>query len=66
MEETPVRTASDFIDDIGFKVDVERARHMLSGGGLREESTETIIVGRRRALNQTTIRLAITSEHMRL
>ena len=42
------------LDDLSG-VDVERTRHMLSRGGLREEeSAETIIVMRRRTVDETT------------
>ena len=45
------------LDDLSG-VDVERTRHMLSRGGLREEeSAETIIVMRRRPIDETTIGL---------
>ena len=57
MEETPVCAASDLIDDVGLEVDVERTRHVLSGGGLREKGAEAIIMGTRRTLDQTTIGL---------
>lgn len=57
MEKTPVRAASDLIDDIGLEVDVERTGHVLSGGCLREKCAEAIIVGTRRTIDQATIRL---------
>ena len=57
MEETPVRAGADLIDDVGFKVDVEGAGHVLSGRGLREERAETIIVSRRRALDEAAVGL---------
>ena len=57
VEETPVSAVSNLIDDIGLKVDVERPRHVLAGGGLREKGAEAIIVGRWRALHETTVGL---------
>ena len=61
MEETPVGTIPNLIDDIRLKVDVKRPRHMLAGGGLREESAEAIIVVRRRALQKATVGLHLSS-----
>lgn len=57
VEETPVGARPDLVDDIGFEIDVKRARDVLSRRGLREESAEAVIVGRGRALNETTVRL---------
>ena len=57
MEETPVCTRSDLIDDIGFQIHVKGTGYMLAGGSLREESAETIIVMRRRPIDETTIGL---------
>ena len=44
MEETPVGTVANLVDDIGLEVNVERPRHMLARGRLREKGAETIIV----------------------
>ena len=57
MEETPVGTVANLINDIGLKVDVERPRHMLAGRCLREEGTEAIIVVRRGAIEKATVGL---------
>ena len=57
MKETPVRATPDLIDNIGLQVDVKGARDVLARGGLREESAKAIVMGRRRTLNKTPIRL---------
>lgn len=64
VEKTPVRAASDLIDDIGLEVDVERTGHVLAGGCLREKCAEAIIAGTRRTINQTTIRLERHVRHL--
>ena len=60
MEKGSVGTSSDLIDDIGLEVDVERTRHMLARGGLREESAEAIVMSGGGSLNKTTIGLRNT------
>ena len=62
MEETPVGTVSNLINDVGLQVNVERPRHVLAGGGLREKGTEAIIMGRRRALQKATVGLGRPSD----
>jgi len=57
VEETPVWTVPNLIDDIGFKVDVEGTGHVFARGRLREECAEATIVGRRRTLEKTTVGL---------
>ena len=57
MKETPVGTIPHLVDNIGLKVDVERPRHMLAGGGLGEEGAEAIIMVRRGALQKATVGL---------
>jgi hypothetical protein len=62
MEEAPVWAISHFIDDIGLQINVERARHMLPSGSLREKSAEAIIVFGRRAFDDAAIRLRCMSK----
>ena len=57
VEETPVGAVTNLINDIGLEVNVERPRHVLARGRLREKGAEAIIVGRRRALQKATIGL---------
>ena len=57
MKETPVGTIPHLVDNIGLKVNVERPRHMLAGGGLGEEGAEAIIMVRRGALQKATVGL---------
>lgn len=61
VEETPVGTIPDLVDDIGLEVDVKRPRHVLARGGLREEGAEAIIVVGGRGIDKTTIGLTISS-----
>lgn len=49
MEKTPVWTAPDFIDDIGFEIYVQGAGHVFARGSFGEERAEATIVGRRGA-----------------
>lgn len=44
VEEGAVGTSPYFIDDIGFEIDVKRARHVFAGTGLGEESAEARVV----------------------
>jgi hypothetical protein len=44
MEETSIRTTSDFIDDIGLEINVERTGHMFARRSLGEEGTEAIVI----------------------
>ena len=47
MEETPVGTIPDLVNNIRFEVNVQRPRHVFARGGLRKEGAEATIVGRR-------------------
>lgn len=57
VEKAPVRTRLHLIDHIGLEINVERAGHMFARRGLREESAEATVVGRRRVIKQATVRL---------
>jgi hypothetical protein len=46
VEEAPVCAGSDFIDDVGFQINVKGARYMFAWRRLREERAEAVIVGR--------------------
>jgi hypothetical protein len=59
MEECPIGTRPNFIDDIRFKINVKRSGDVFSAAGLREESGEAAIVLRWRALSNPTIGLEI-------
>lgn len=43
VEELPVGSGSDLIDDGGFEIEEDATRDVLSGSSLREESIEGII-----------------------
>lgn len=58
MEEAPVGSGPDLIDDVGLEVDVKRAGNVLARRGLGEEGAEAIVVGGGRAVNETTIGLS--------
>ena len=55
MEETPVYATPNLIDDVRFQIDVEGTRNVFARRGLREEGTETVVVGR--AIDETTVGL---------
>ena len=57
VEETPVGTATNLVDDVGLEINVERSRDVLARGRLREESAEAIVVVRGRALEKATVGL---------
>jgi hypothetical protein len=57
MEEGPVGTSSNLIDDIGFEIDVKGPGNMFSRAGFREEGGEAAIVLRWRPLDDATIGL---------
>ena len=57
MEQTPVGAVPNLVDDVGLKVHVERPRHVLARGRLREEGAEAIVVGRRGALQKAAVGL---------
>ena len=57
VEQRAVATRSHLIDDARLKIHVKGARDVLARGGLREESAKAIVMGRRRTLNKTPIRL---------
>lgn len=59
MEQAPVCARPDLVDNIGLKIDVERARNVFARRSLREESTEAFIVGRGRILRETAVRLVL-------
>jgi len=43
VEKLAVCTASDFVDDSGFKIDKDGARYMLARSGFAEESVEGVV-----------------------
>jgi hypothetical protein len=47
VEETPVRTIPDLVNDIGLEVNVQRTGHVFARGSFGEESAEATIVVRR-------------------
>ena len=55
VEETPVYATPNLIDDVRFEIDVEGARNVFARRGLREEGTETVVVGR--VIDETTVGL---------
>jgi hypothetical protein len=63
VEETSVGARLDLVDDIGFKVDVQRTGDMFARRSLGEEGTETIVVLRRGAFSDTAIGLNKSSEY---
>ena len=44
VEETPVRTIPDLIDDTGLEINVKRSRYVFARGSLREKSAEAIVI----------------------
>lgn len=43
MEQTPVGTRPDLVDDIGFKIDIDRPGNIFALASLGEESAESSI-----------------------
>lgn len=57
MEEAPVWAGLDFIDHVGFEINIERARHVFARGRFGEEGAEATIVGGGGPIQQAPIRL---------
>jgi hypothetical protein len=55
VEKTLVRATPHLIDHVWFEIDVKRTRNVFARRCLREEGTETIIIGR--AIDETAVRL---------
>ena len=48
MEQLPVSSGPDFVDDGGFQIDEDGARHVLSGPSLGEERVERVVTATNR------------------
>ena len=59
VEQASVGSRSDFVDDVGLQVDVERSGDVLAGAGLGEESREAVVIGAG-LIHQSTIGLHIS------